>query len=206
MSYQVEIDKSDVQKLALTIAIIPCLLFAAGFLTATLSQSSIKSLSTPTTSSSDLITSSTGTVQTRSAISEVIVEPVAVLKEETATQEASERIEEASMASLVSEEKTMQSLAPEEAPIEPLASNNEHQVHQLFSVQVAAFQKASNAIDYAVQLKAKGYPAEVTVENNASDISVYKVLYGSFKRDEAIESASNFSLQENTTSFIIARS
>jgi len=205
MSYQVEIDKSDVQKLALTIAIIPCLLFAAGFLTATLSQSSIKTLSASTTSNSDLITSSTGTVQTKSAISEVI-EPTAVLKEETATQEASESIKEASMASLVSEEKPMQSLAPEEAPIQPLASNDEPQANQLFSVQVAAFQKASNAIDYAVQLKAKGYPAEVTVESNASDISVYKVLYGSFKRDEAIESASNFSLQENTTSFIIARS
>jgi len=96
--------------------------------------------------------------------------------------------------------------ASEEATMPPHVSDAAPQINQLFSVQVAAFREASNAIDYAVQLKAKGYPVEVTVESSSPDTSVYKVLYGSFERDKALKSAAAFSQQEKTTSFIIARS
>jgi len=240
MSYQVEISRSDVQKLALTITIIPCLLFAAGFLTATLSQSNPGTLATAAQSNNDAIAPPANTAPTPSVVSEIAepsaaateqanpatsavepiepvvaeiteaaaiaepigpdaaetIDPVTALEEEPPVQESSKATEE--------EPKSL--LATEDISAQPLRSDTAHQKRQLFSVQVAAFREASNAIDYAVELKAKGYPAEVTVENSASDTSVYKVLYGTFERDKALKSAADFSQREKTTSFIIARS
>ena len=182
MSYQIEVSSKDIRLMALVVSIVPCLLFSAGFLTASLPQS---------TAQPQVVTLETA--DTRTSIEAPLPEQ-SIME----TPIDAEAITEAPVQELA--------MAPEEAPQELPMLAETVPVSQLFSVQAAAFHSASNAINYAAQLKAKGYPAEVAILLETPDNPIYKVVYGSFALDEATKAAVAFSQQEKSPAFIVARS
>jgi len=182
MSYQIELSSKDVRIMALVVSIIPCLLFSAGFLTASLAQSS-------------------GHPQQAAALE------TASASTHIEASLPAQRIMETPIDTAVITEDPSQQLAmtPDEAQELPAPAKTAT-VSQLFSVQAAAFHDASNAINYAAQLKAKGYPTEVAILLETPDSPVYKVVYGSFALEEAAKAAATFTQQEKSPAFIVARS
>lgn len=178
MSYQVEISKSEFRYLIFALAIVPCLLFSAGFLTASLSQDGA--------STAIEVVASEPSITSDVPEQEILEAPaIATPSHEPTPQE-----------SVVDSMDT----AALKAPVTLLAQD------RLFSVQTAAFHSAGNAINFAAQLKTKGYPAEVTVLFEAPEAPVYKVVYGTFAHEEAIKAAMLFTQEEKIPAFIIARS
>lgn len=181
MSYQIEISKKELLNSLLALAIVPCLLFSAGFLTASFSHDRADALPPPTAS----------------AATETTPAP---MQPEQAPVDAPMISDAAQEPPALEPAPTAPAVAAAPVPETPLAED------QQFSVQTAAFQSASNAINFAAQLKAKGYPAEVTVKLRVSEAPIYKVVYGSFAHEEAIRSAIAFTQQERIPAFVIARS
>jgi septal ring-binding cell division protein DamX len=179
MSYQVEISKSELRNLIVAIAIVPCLLFSAGFLTASLTQDGDRM--EPAT------VKATATTTPIADVAEPKIAETSAIKTQHSKPPPQESIPD-----------NMDAVA--EQPEVPLARD------QHFSVQTAAFGSAGNAINFAARLKAKGYPAEITVLFETPEAPVYKVIYGNFAHEEALRAAIRFSHSEKIPAFVVARS
>lgn len=159
-----EFNTKEIRYAVIGLVFVPCLLFAAGFLTASLHY--------------NLLTGSSGFAD--KAINTQAINEASEASNLLMSMAHAAEVPETTVTETTATETTATEATVPEATIATEVTASLAIPRQHFRVQVALYKNIGNAISHAKRLKDKGYPIEIILDAKQISEPHYRVVYGSF--------------------------
>lgn len=179
-----EFNTKEIRYAVIGLVFVPCLLFAAGFLTASLHY--------------NLLTGPSGFAD--KAINTQAINEVSEAADSFMSMAHAAEVPETTETETAATEATVPEATIATEVTASLAIPKQH-----FRVQVALYKNIGNAISHAKRLEGKGYPIEIILDAKQISEPHYRVVYGSFGfQEEAKLAAIDFVSKEKDDAVVFA--